>query len=331
MNKRITALALITTLTLTLFTGCAGTKENSASLPEEDLNQVTEINVGITNYALPAVIAKEKGFFEEEFGSGIEYNLEFFSNGGPAAMEALSSGSLDLAYTAELPIVQANANSSQIKFFAQYQVNSEPWAYLYTTKDSGIESISDLKGHTVGYAAGTILHQYLFALLESEGLSADDVELVSIPSNQLTALQAGTIDAAVIGSINDVEDENVVAIISSEGYLDQVNYLCGDSNFAEANPDIMARYLKVLQESAEWIADNQEETIQIIMDYMQKEESDVRSIVTKSNFNVTWSDGNVSGIENTIDFSYGQGSIDKKTAVEDLIDTTYVEAAGFAK
>lgn len=331
MKKKTLALTLITTLALTLLAGCGNTQGDSAALSEEDLNKATKISVGITNYALPAVIAREKGFFQEEFGTEIEYDLEFFANGGPAAMEALESGSIDLAYTAELPIVQANANSSQIKFFAQYQVNSEPWAYLYTTKDSGIDSVSDLKGHTIGYAAGTILHQYLFTMLESEGLSEEDVELVSIPSNQLTALQAGTIDTAVIGSINNVEDENVVAIVSSDDYLDQRNYVCGDSDFAEANPDIMARYLKVLQTSAEWINENQEETIQIVAEYMQKEESDVRSILEKSTFQVTWSEDNANGIADTIDFSYNLGNIDKKTAVEELIDTTYVEAAGYAE
>lgn len=67
------------TLALTLLAGCGNTQGDSAALSEEDLNKAAKISVGITNYALPAVRAREKGFFQEEFGTEIEYDLEFFA------------------------------------------------------------------------------------------------------------------------------------------------------------------------------------------------------------------------------------------------------------
>lgn len=326
MKKRVMGIVMAGVLTLGVFlTGC-GSKEQA----EGNLNQATELNVGVSNYTFPAIIAQEKGFFEEEFGDTVSYNLSMVS-GGPAMAEAISGGSLDLGYAAGLPIIQNNANDNNIKIFAQYQTNSEAWSHLYVRADLGISSVEELKGHLVGYSVGTINHQALIKILEGAGLSADDVQLVSLDGSGAgaSALLAGSIDANLSNTILD--DPSVVEIADTDGYLDQINYLFGSSEYAEANPDIVERYIKVLQKSAEWINENPDEAVSLVAAYQNKDEADVWTLYNASTFGVTWSAANEDNLKETIDFSYEIGNIDSKTDISDLVDETYVKAAGYSK
>lgn len=326
MKKRVIGTIMAGVLVFGAFlTGC-GRKEQADS----SLNQATELNVGVSNYTFPAIIAQEKGFFEEEFGDTISYNLSMVS-GGPAMAEAISGGSLDLGYAAGLPIIQNNANDGNIKIFAQYQSNSEAWSHLYVRADLGISTVAELKGHLISYSVGTINHQALLLILEGAGLTADDVQLVSLDGSGSAkpALLAGSIDACL--SNNIIDDPSVVEIADTDGYLEQINYLFGSSKYAEANPDIIERYLKVLQKSAEWVNENPDEAVALVAAFQNKEEEDVWTLYNASAFEVTWSSLNEDNLNKTIDFSYEVGNIDTKTDLSQLVDDTYVKAAGYAK
>lgn len=347
MKKRLFAIVLGLTLGVSLLAGCGQTttaQNESKSVTEEeaetenssgdsDLNQATELNVGVSRYSLPAIIASEKGFFEEEFGDEVQYSISFMES-GPAIAEAITGGSLDLGHSANMPITQANANNGKLKIFAEYQVNSEPWSLLYVRKDADIHSIEDLKGHTVGYSVGTISHQLLMVMLAAEGISTDEINLVSVSGNTgdlQSALQSGTIEAALLNNVNLDDDDTVEAIISSDGYLDQRNFLFGDSDYAEANPDIIVRYLQVLQRSAEWMKENEDEAIEVLAEYENAEPDDVRILYDQSEFEILWSDEITDYVQDTTSFLYDNGSLDLETPFEDLVDTTYVEKAEFVK
>ncbi len=56
--------------------------------------------------------------------------------------------------------------------------------------------VADLEGQRIGYAVGSNAHYTLLKVLEDEGLSADDVELIQIETTEMpAALQAGRIEA----------------------------------------------------------------------------------------------------------------------------------------
>ncbi len=324
MKKRVLGIVMAGVLSLGLFlTGC-GDKDSSGG----SLNQAVELNVGVSNYTFPAIIAQEKGFFEEEFGDTVTYNISLVS-GGPAMAEAISGGSLDLGYASGLPIVQNNANDGNIKIFAQYQTNSEAWSHFYVRSELGISEVAELEGHLIGYSVGTINHQALLLILEGAGLTPEDVQLVSMDSTGASALLAGSIDACLSNTI--IDDPSVVEIADTDGYLEQVNYLFGSSEYATANPDIIERYLKVLQRSAEWINENPDEAVALVAAYQNKDEADVWTLYNASVFEITWSQANEENLEETIDFSYEIGNIDAKTDLSDLVDDTYVNDAGYSK
>ena len=77
-----------------------------------------------------------------------------------------------------------------------------PLNCLIVLKDGPVKSLADLKGKKIGYSVASFQSAYLAAILESVGLTADDVTLVNVNFNLVTALLSGQVDAAIDGYRN---------------------------------------------------------------------------------------------------------------------------------
>ena len=82
-------------------------------------------------------------------------------------------------------------------------VNS-PVNSLVVPADGPIQSISDLKGKTVGFSVGGFEDAVLGAMLEQHGLTLDDVTLVNVNFALSPSLYSGQVDA-VIGAFRNFE------------------------------------------------------------------------------------------------------------------------------
>ncbi|MGH2515381.1 MAG: ABC transporter substrate-binding protein, partial [Ktedonobacterales bacterium] len=114
---------------------------------------------------------------------------------------ALVSGKEDMIFGSGDEILQARARNIPISYvaeiFTQYPVT------LIVPAGSPIQSVADLRGHTIGvpgpYGATYI---GLLALLQSAGLSKSDVTIQSIGYTQVPALVGHKVDA-VMGYLNN--------------------------------------------------------------------------------------------------------------------------------
>ncbi len=79
-----------------------------------------------------------------------------------------------------------------------------PLNSLVVLEKSGITSIADLKGKTVGFSVGGFEDAVLGAMLKTAGLSLDDVTLVNINFALSPSLITGNVDA-VIGAFRNFE------------------------------------------------------------------------------------------------------------------------------
>lgn len=329
MKKRILTVITSIVMSIGLFAGCG--QSSNASADAEEKNQATTLNVAVAQYNFPAIVAMEKGFFEEEFGDEVELNVSLFTS-GVTAIEAINAGDVDLGFWGDFPEVSANANNSKIKLFACETEAVTSWANLYAQPSLGIASISDLKGHTVGYTVGTNSHKLLEVMLEESGLTDEDVELVSLDTkNIVPSLLSGSIDAAMVNARNAIDPEAATLVATSENYLGTQVFLGGNSDYAEANPDIVTRYIKVLQRACEWIAENPEEAAEITAEFDDLDVETELNYMQSMSYQIKWSDSYVETIQSTIDFCLEQGNIDETIPVENLYDTTYVTDAGFAE
>jgi uncharacterized protein len=168
---------------------------------EVDFIGIATGGTGGTYYPLGGTFAK---IIQDE--TGIESSA---STSGASAenMASIKSGDIEVAFT-QTDIASYATEGTQM--FSDNKVeNAQGIGTLYpetiqivTTKDSGIESVEDLKGKVVSVGeagSGTLLNAE--QILEVHGLSVDDLSARNLSfDDSTTGIQDGTIDAAFITS-----------------------------------------------------------------------------------------------------------------------------------
>jgi len=139
-------------------------------------------------YAVP----KQLGWFKRE---GLNVGL-IKANGSTAALQAVASGSADVAYASSLNIAAAIDKGLPIKAFAGITVQ---WPYFIgVPPGSPIKKMADLKGKRVGVISlASASYGDLKANLKIAGLSEADVTVVPVGAGAraAAALKANEVDA----------------------------------------------------------------------------------------------------------------------------------------
>lgn len=118
--------------------------------------------------------------------------------GGPAILEAMRAGALDLAYVGDVPPIQARASGTLLPIvLTASRARSE---YKLTARGGlTIDRLAQLKGKRVSYVEGSGRQVYLVEALNRAGLSLDDVERVPLRVADLPdAIRTGAVDVAVL-------------------------------------------------------------------------------------------------------------------------------------
>jgi len=322
--KRIIVMAMI----VVVLVGCGKSNAKTAST---NLNQAKSIRIGDQGTYFTAKVAYVKGFFKEEFGEDFEITISTFAN-GPASTEALTANGIDFAFFGDVPAVVGNANNNDIKVISSFW-NAEEGYYLIARKDSGINTLADIKGKRIAFGAGTNSHKLILKFLKAVNLTESDVQMINLASNTNAALVKGDVDLitgsqptldTVLGQVNG----KVVA--TSKGYDSCIVVALGKSEFMEANPDITARYLKVLDKTNKWMAENVDEASQIVATFTNTEKADARKYYDTRTWEIGFSDDLKAILADTLDFSYKQGVVTNND-VKILYDDSYIKAAGLQK
>ena len=122
-----------------LLAGCGGKKESDG-----------KTNVRIAYFPNithnQALVMKNQGTLEEKWKDKCNVSWTSF-NAGPAEMEAIFAGEIDLGYIGPVPALSANVKSNgEVKIISN---STNAGAVLLKRKDSGINTVSDLAGKKV--------------------------------------------------------------------------------------------------------------------------------------------------------------------------------------
>jgi len=151
--------------------------------------------------------AVDKGFFEDE---GLKVSVE--PPADPSAILSLvASGKSDFGMFYQPDLLQAR--DAGVPVVAVAGVVQKPLNSMMALKTSGIDRPGKLAGKKVGYPGIPWNEAMLTTMLEADGLTRDDVELVDVGFALSQALMAGTVDA-VIGAYWTHE----LIVMENEGY-----------------------------------------------------------------------------------------------------------------
>jgi sulfonate transport system substrate-binding protein len=289
------------------------------------------VRVGYQPSSFVHILAKEKGWFEEEFSKdGIVIKHDLFPV-GPPIVESFASGRSDIGYMADQPPVQGRSNNIDLKAIA-LTGSSEKSSGIVVSSKSSIRSLKDLKGKKIATAVGSILHQLLLIYLKSEGLKLSDVQLVNlVPADLNNALQSGHVDAVV-----NSDPYNAVAIkagygrllVDATGYKDIVSLIIARNEFVKANPQVTARYLKVYQKAETWLYAHPEEALKILQKPTGFKPELLRPLLLNVKRGMGFRRDAVASVDATSKFLLENRIIRRPVDVKELFDDRYLRLAG---
>lgn len=204
-------------------------------------------------------IAQEQNYFVQ---NGLNVTIMNYTS-GMAAVNDVLNGKLDIAATAEFPLV-ANAlkgeNISALAGIGKFQLQD-----LIARKDHGIENISDLSGKKIGVPLGTISEFYIGRFLELNGLSLNNVTIVNVNSaGSMDSLINGVVDAVIIWQpyAYAIEDKLGSNATVWSPQSNQALYIVevANNDWIKENPEIVQRFIQSLAQAEEYYVNNPSKT-----------------------------------------------------------------------
>src|SRR5215467_4857137 len=147
-----------------------------------------------------AMVGKANGYFEKAMGSGVKVDWKSF-NAGPAAIEALYAGAIDMTYIGPNPTISGfvRSNGEALRVVAGAASGG---ASLVVRNDAGINKPEDFHGKKVASPQlGNTQDVALRAWLKAHGMKpidkGGDVQIMPMANpDQLTLFMKKELDAA---------------------------------------------------------------------------------------------------------------------------------------
>lgn len=142
--------------------------------------------------------AKDKGYFKEE---GLNVVIDQ-GEGSGATVTRIMSGAWDAGFGDVNAIIQNSSTRPADAPVMVYMMWNQPPFSIVTKNSSGIKTIKDFEGRTLGGAQGTPTTRLLPVFIQKNGLAADKIKVSNMaPNLQEPMLIKGDIDAALVFNI----------------------------------------------------------------------------------------------------------------------------------
>lgn len=255
MKRRIYFIIIIVIFFLLFFTTC---KQSSTDT----------IRIGFFPNLIhsQAIYGYANGDFERAFGE--QYNVKWQCfNAGPAEIEAIFAGEVDIGYIGPIPAINGYIKSGgDVKIIAGATING---AMLVTKKNLNINNIKELAGCIIAIPQfGNTQHLCLLNLLSSNGLSTvgrgGNIKIVECSNADIKILMdKGEIDAALIPEPWATQLSNEIGaniLLDSNDMWENGGYSTAvvivNTDFYKKNKDIVEIFLETHIDITEYINNN---------------------------------------------------------------------------
>ncbi len=297
--------------------GC-GPAEKKAAPPPVDTINISYVKLPLN---VPSIVEKKQELFEKEFGKdNIKVAFPEILE-GPKMTEALAAGSLNFCNAlGGTSAILAAANGVDLKIIGIY--SRAPKAFTIMAKNPQIKTVADLKGRKIAGPKGTILHQLLLAALAKQNIAINDVNFVNMGLPQgVAAMFAGSVDAALVAgpAVPKALENGARVIATGEGLLDATIVIAVNNAFLQQHPDLVKRYMKVHNESLEYMKAHPEEVYRLAAEETGISVADVRKMYPWYDFNPAITPADRQDLEKTQDFLIQNGLLTRKIDLNALI------------
>jgi putative hydroxymethylpyrimidine transport system substrate-binding protein len=211
---------------------------------------------------IPFLAAQDQGFYEE---AGLDVTVQPPPDNS-TTMRMLDGGQAQVGLSAITDVVFARGEDLGVVSVSNMTTGNN-WG-LFSLEDAPID-IAALEGQTIGIYNDSWTAAMLPLMLESAGLTMDDVQTVAATASVIPLLLEGEIDVATevtnLGGIEIVTSggpEPQVLLAPEVGAPDTPVWVyVAASDFAAENPETVTAWLDATRQGAAWAADNVEEAV----------------------------------------------------------------------
>ena len=224
------------------------------------------------------VIGQQLGIWEKY---GFDLDLYGFTS-GPVEIASMVSGELDYGFVGHGAHTLAIQGKVDV---ITYEKMGDDEA-LIVNADSGLSTIADLKGQTIGTTRGTSAETVLLLALKQAGLTEDDVAIADMDVSALTvAMTTGKVDAVcTYGSARATicnklgSKALVLARTSSFDTLTSPSSWIATPKYITRNYDEVVRFVAAIIECLEYLKpeENRDQVYQWVADFLEQDYETVK-------------------------------------------------------
>lgn len=237
--------------------------------------KTTQMNIGYFNNVThpQALLMKSEGTLQKEVGDGIKVNWTAF-NAGPAEVEALFAGDIDIGYIGPVPAISANVKSQGDVVVLSGATKGG--AVLVTRQDTNINNVKELSNKTVAIPQiGNTQHLCLLELLKENGLkpatAGGDVTVSAVANADVAnMMERGDIDAALVPEPwgATLQEQGAKLLLDyNQIYMNgtyDVAVVVVRKEFMEKNPELVEQFLKQHEAATKKIEDEKDAALKTI-------------------------------------------------------------------
>ena len=209
----------------------------------------------------------DNGYFEEN-----DINVDVYTPSDPASiLQTVASGrdEFGISYQPDLLL----ARSEGIPVVAVHSIVKTPLNSIMTLGDSGIDNPSKLKNKTIGYPGIPLNVGILSSILEEQGLTIDDVELVDVGFDLVPALLSERVDA-IIGAfwshesiLIELEGREVNILKFEEWGIPKYHelVLVTSEEYLKNNEEIVEKFVDAFSKGYEKSIENNDESMKALI------------------------------------------------------------------
>ncbi|WP_462413527.1 ABC transporter substrate-binding protein [Neobacillus sp. Marseille-QA0830] len=334
MKKKASLIGLSLFLSAGVLAGCGSDNASSGKADQEGKKVVIGYFPNIDH--APAMIAREKGYYEKELGDGVKVEYKTFPDGG-AFMTALKTGDIDAGLVGPGPVMNNFTNGADVKIIAGA---SSGGTAIVASKKSGVDSVEDFNGKTfITPGVGCTHDVQMETFLQDYGISSARIggtlkHVTGNPAQYASMFESGKVDIAAVPepwASQLVKEAGAKIIVDSSkisyGETLPNTILVSSGKKIKADKDVIAKIVKAQEEAIDFIEKNPEEAKTITLNSIKditKQELD-KGVMDQAWNNIRFTeDVNKKVIQQFADSSVDLKFLKEKPDFAALIDTEFI-------
>ena len=215
-------------------------------------------------------VALDKGYYREV---GLDVEIQRGSGSGDT-VNRVAAGSVEIGY-ADTPSILTGVGQGAPLHIVGMVYQTTPLT-LWTRSDTGIRSIKDLAGRSLGAPAGDAHRVFFPALARANGLDPDSVRWVNMaPGAKIQSLAAGRIDATFyfldgLPLFHEAlgKEKTVYFHWAQYGVNPYGNAFFVREDTLRARRDVVARFLDATYRGLQWTIQHPGEAVRVVPKYV---------------------------------------------------------------